>query len=113
MRSGLPLRISELLLLAVAGAHGQNTCGLDLANQSDGATTGVILSLMATADSSGNCQLSAVKLALSVGGGASLKTLDASFAWQTGVVYTATAVITTAGPQQLSLNGQPMGSWQG
>ena len=25
MRSGLPLRISELLLLAVAGAHGQNT----------------------------------------------------------------------------------------
>jgi hypothetical protein len=25
MRSGLPLRIPELLLLAVAGAHGQNT----------------------------------------------------------------------------------------
>lgn len=33
--------------------------------------------------------------------------------WQTGVVYTAKAVINAAGPQQLSLNGQSLGSAQG
>ncbi len=49
-------------------------------------------------------------LGLSVGDGKSLHTVQAPFSWQTGVVYTVTAVITGAGPQQLSINGQSAGS---
>src|SRR5579863_7007187 len=110
MHSGLPIKISGLLLLAAAGAHGQGQCVLELASQSDGATSGFTLSLSAAADSSGNCQLSSLMLGLSVGNGKSLHTVQAPFSWQTGVVYTATAVITSAGPQQLAINGQAAGS---
>jgi len=49
-------------------------------------------------------------LGLKVGDGRSLHTVQAPFSWQTGVVYTATAVITSAGPQQLAINGQSAGS---
>jgi uncharacterized protein (TIGR03437 family) len=98
------------LLLSALGAQAQNLCLLHLANQSDSATNGFILSLQSTPDSSGNCQLSAVTLGLDVGNGTNLHNLRVSFAWQTGVVYTAKAVIMAAGPQQLSLNGQSVGT---
>ena len=102
-----------LLPLGAALAHGQNQCVLELASQSDKANSGFILSLSAAADSSGNCQLGSVMLGLSVGNGKSLHTVQAPFSWQTGVVYTVTAVITGAGPQQLSINGQSAGSVAG
>jgi hypothetical protein len=110
MQSGLPIKILGLLLLAATGAHGQGQCVLELASQSDGATSGFTLSLSAAADSSGNCQLSSLMLGLKVGDGRSLHTVQAPFSWQTGVVYTATAVLTSAGPQQLAINGQSAGS---
>ncbi|HUA58864.1 MAG TPA: IPT/TIG domain-containing protein [Verrucomicrobiae bacterium] len=102
-----------LLTLGAALAHGQNQCVLELASQSDEVHSGFILFLSAAADSSGNCQLGSVTLGLSVGNGKSLHTVQAPFSWQTGVVYTATAVITGAGPQQLSINGQSAGSVAG
>ena len=110
-----PLRLFQVavfLLLSAAGARGQNVCRLHLAGQSDGATNGFILSLQANPDSSGNCQLSSVTLGLDIGNGTTLRNLRAPFSWQTGVVYTAKAVITAAGPQQLSLNGQSLGTLQ-
>ena len=100
-------------LLFGAGACAQNLCRIHLAAQSDGATNGFILSLEGTPGSNGNCQLSSVTLGLAVGNGNSLHSLRAPFTWQTGIVYTAKAVITAAGPQQLSLDGQSMGSLPG
>ena len=103
---------ASFLLLLSAGARAQNVCRIHLAAQSDGATNGFILLLEANPDSTGNCQLSSVTLGLDVGNGNSLHTLRTPYAWQTGIVYTAKAVVTAAGPQQLSLNGQSMGSLQ-
>jgi len=108
-----PLMItSSLLLLLPAAARGQNQCRFYLANHSDG-NSGLILSLETSAGSSGNCQLGSLNLRLTVGDGSALHHVDAAFSWQTGVVYTAKAVITAAGPQQLSINGQSVGSVQG
>src|ERR1051326_6896518 len=103
---------ASFLLLLSAGARAQNVCRIHLAAQSDGATNGFILLLEANPDSTGNCQLSSVTLGLDVDNGNSLHTLRTPYAWQTGIVYTAKAVVTAAGPQQLSLNGQSMGSLQ-
>ncbi len=110
MKSGLPLKISGLLLLAAAGGYSQNQCRLDLANQSGNATSGFTLSLVAAADPNGNCQLGSVQVGLNVGDGKSSHTVQAPFSWQTGVVYTVTAVLSSAGPQQLSIDGQSAGS---
>ena len=49
-------------------------------------------------------------LGLTVGDGKSLHTVQTPFSWQTGVLYTASATITSAGPQQLAINGQSAGS---
>lgn len=106
------LKFPGLLLLLAAAAHAQNVCRFELADQSDGATSGFIFSLAASADSSGNCQLSSVMLILSVGNGTALKSLEVPFSWQTGVVYTATAAIGTTGASQISLNGQSLGTGQ-
>src|SRR5579872_1251920 len=100
------------LLILVTRAHAQNQCRFYLANQSDG-SSGLILSLETSADSSGKCLLSSVNLRLATGDGAAFHHIDAAVSWQTGIVYTAKAVITAAGPQQLSINGQPAGSAQG
>jgi hypothetical protein len=94
----------------VAGADTQ--CRLYLANQSD-ATHGFALSLEAPADSSGMCALSGMNLVLTVGDGAANHRAVVSSSWQTGVVYTARAVFTAAGPQQIYLNGQLVGTVQG
>lgn len=99
-------------MFLVAAAHAQNVCRFELGDQSDGATSGFVFSLVAAADSSGNCQLSSVMLELSVGNGAALHNLDAPFSWQAGVTYTATATIGTTGSLQISLNGQSLGTAQ-
>src|SRR5579871_343865 len=93
------------VFVAALAAQGQNVCRLYLANQSD-SVSGVFLSLQANADSSGNCQLSSVNLRVTVGDGSALHRVDVPFAWQTGLVYTASVVITAAGPQQIMINGQ-------
>jgi uncharacterized protein (TIGR03437 family) len=54
-----------------------------------------------------------VNINLSVGDGAGFHHISAAQAWQTGMVYTARAVITGTGPQQLTLNGQALGTAQG
>jgi uncharacterized protein (TIGR03437 family) len=100
------------LWLILSAAHAQNQCHFYLANQSD-SCSGFLLALEGSVDSTGKCALGSVNLRLNVGDGSALHHVDAAFAWQTGVVYTAKAVITTAGPQQLSINGQPAGSVQG
>lgn len=87
-------------------------CRFYLANHSDSAQ-GLTLSLEAQANANGVCALSAVNLNLSVGDGTGFHHVSASQAWQTGVVYTATASITGAGPQRLSLNGQSLGTATG
>jgi len=102
---------ATLLLFLSAGARAQDQCRFYLANHTDN-TTGLLLSLDTTADSSGKCQLSSLNLRLSVGDGSALHHVDAPFSWQTGVPYTAKATITAAGPQQLSINGQSAGSIQ-
>src|SRR5579872_5329467 len=82
-----------------------------LANQSD-STQGLTLFLQGTPNASGMCPLSSVSLVLSVGDGAGFHRVSASRTWQPGVVYTAKAVISASGPQQLSLNGQSLGTAQ-
>ena len=103
--------ISPLLALTVA-ACAQNQCNFYLANQSDN-SSGMVLALQAAPDSSGKCPLNSVNLRLAVGDSTALHHVDVSFPWLAGVVYTAKAVITASGPQQLSINGQVLGSVQG
>jgi uncharacterized protein (TIGR03437 family) len=106
---------TRLLLLVVAfaaAAHAQNQCRFSLADHSDN-VSGLLLALDGVPDAKGNCALNTVNLRLAVGDGTALHHVDAALAWQTGMVYTATAAITAAGPQQLSINGQAMGSAQG
>lgn len=99
-------------LVAAAPAVGQNLCRFFLANHAD-SVQGLTLSLEAQANASGVCSLSALSLNLSVGDGTGFHHVNAALPWQTGVVYTAKAVLTAAGPQQLSLNGQSLGSVTG
>ena len=103
--------VTSLMALAV-GVRAQTQCHFYLANHTDG-NLGILLVLESAADASGKCALSGVNLRLNVGDGTAMHHVDGSFAWQTGVVYTAKAVITAAGPQQLSVNGQTVGSVQG
>jgi hypothetical protein len=103
------LLCTACFLVLAAQARAQNQCRFYLADHSDG-SSGVTLSLEASSDSAGKCALSSVNLRLAVGDGTALHHVDASFPWQIGVVYTAQAMITAAGPQQLSINGQSMGS---
>jgi uncharacterized protein (TIGR03437 family) len=93
-------------------AGAQNVCRFYLANHSD-SVQGLTLSLEAQPNSSGVCALDTVNINLSVGDGTGFHHISAAQSWQTGVVYTAKAVITAEGPQQLSLNGQSIGSAQG
>jgi uncharacterized protein (TIGR03437 family) len=99
------------LLLAALVSHAQDECRVYLANQTDG-NNGFVLALEAAGDSGHKCALSSVSLRLAVGDGTTMHHFDAAFPWQTGTVYTAKAVITAAGPQPLSINGQTMGSAQ-
>lgn len=112
MKTRRILHFPGIFLLLAVGAHAQNVCIFELADQSDGATSGFILSLLASADSEGNCQLSSVMLQLAVGDGKALQNLDTPFSFQTGVAYTATATIATTGAVQISINGQSLGSAQ-
>ena len=72
------LHIPGLLLILAVAAHAQNVCLFELADQSDGATSGFIFSLLASADSKGNCQLNSVMLQLAVGDGCSAPPAAAS-----------------------------------
>ncbi|HYL78505.1 MAG TPA: IPT/TIG domain-containing protein [Bryobacteraceae bacterium] len=103
--------VTSMMALTL-GVYGQNQCRFYLANQSDSGS-GLTLSLEASADSNGECALSSANLRLAVGDGTAFHHVDSAFAWQTGMVYTAKATITAAGPQQLSINGQTAGSAQG
>src|SRR5579872_3424033 len=112
-KQGMCLAASAVLLtILTTHAQAQNQCRFYLVNHADG-VSGLLLALDSDPDSTGKCSLSSVTLRLAVGDGASLHHFDAAFAWQTGVVYTAKAVITASGPQQLSINGQAMGAAQG
>jgi uncharacterized protein (TIGR03437 family) len=105
------VNVTSLMALAF-GTYAQTQCRFYLANQADG-VSGILLVLESAAEASGKCALSGVSLRLNVGDGTTMHHVDGSFAWQTGVVYTAKAVITAAGPQQLSINGQAAGAVQG
>jgi len=99
-----------LAILAIP-AHAQDQCRLYLANQTDG-NSGLTLTLESPADSNGNCSPNSLSVHLAVGEGAGLQdAVDAALPWQSwqngAVVFTATAVITKAGPQELLINGQP------
>jgi hypothetical protein len=96
-------RLTAALLCGAAAA--QNLCSLHLADQS-AAPQGFILSLDSQSDVSGVCPLSALRLNLTAGSGAT----SAAPSWQMGVVYTAKLTLTAAGPQQWTLNGQPLPS---
>ena len=105
--------LAVILAWITAGlAEGQNPCRIYLADQFNSAQ-GFSLSLEAPADSSGVCSLSAVSLNLSAGDGTGFHHVSSNQPWQTGVVYTAKAVITASGPQQLSLDGRALGTTQG
>jgi hypothetical protein len=106
------LTLACLLTLLPSLADAQTQCRIYLANHSD-ATQGFALSLEAQAGSNGVCPLSALNIVLAVGDDAANHRVTASQAWQTGVVYTAKAVIAAGGPQQLFVNGQSLGSAQG
>ena len=108
MRHGIARFVLSAAVFATC-ARGQTQCRFYLANHAE-ANSGILLVLESAADANGECALSSMNLRLNVGDGTSMHHVDASFAWQTGVVYTATAVITAAGPQQLSINGQNAGS---
>jgi len=104
------MRLSlSIAALASGLVFAQPQCQFYLADQTS-ANQGFALHLDAPADSKGACQLNSVSLTLTVGDGSGYHKVTASPAWQTGVVYTAKAVVTAAGPQQLSLNGQSLGS---
>lgn len=107
MKSTLPIATLTAGLISA-----QPQCQFYLADQT-AANQGFALHLEAQGDSKGSCQLSSVSLVLTVGDGAGYHKVTANPAWQTGAVYTAKAVITAAGPQQLSLNGQASGSSAG
>ena len=106
------LTVTVCLVAFGPSVRAQNICRFYLANHS-GSVQGLTLSLEAQANTSGVCTLSAVNLNLSAGDGTGFHHISASQAWQTGTVYTATAVITGAGPQRLSLNGQSLGTATG
>jgi uncharacterized protein (TIGR03437 family) len=112
MKTRPDLKFPGLLLLLVGAAHAQTVCRFELADQSDGASSGFIFSLLGSADSNGNCQISSVMLRLDAGDGTTLHTLQAPFSFQTGVVYTATATVSTAGALEISVNGQSLGTAQ-
>ena len=106
------LTVAVCLAAFAPSGPAQSLCRFYLANHSDSAQ-GLTLSLEAQANPSGVCTLSGVNLNLSIGDGTGFHHVSASQAWQTGVVYTATAVITGTGPQKLSLNGQSLGTATG
>src|SRR5262249_45746346 len=90
-------------LLWSAAASAQTACQLYLANHS-GPSQGVTLSLEGTADSSGFCPLSSVILKLAVGDSTSFTHVNSpAQTWQTGVVYTAKAVINPGPPSSVQL----------
>src|SRR5215471_3617017 len=101
--------ILTIAALTAGSISAQTQCQFYLADQTN-ANQGFALHLEAQGDSKGSCQLNSVSLVLTVGDGAGYHKVTATPAWQTGVVYTAKAVVTAAGPQQLSLNGQSSGS---
>ena len=107
----LTYRVVSLWLVGAA-AYAQSQCHFYLVNQSD-SSSGFLLALEGAVDSTGKCPLNSVNLRLNVGDGVALHHVDAPFAWQNGVVYTAKAVLTAAGPQQMSINGQAVGSVSG
>ena len=103
MRTFLSVFVACLTVFA-ARAGAQDLCRFYLANQSD-SVEGLGLSPDAQPDATGTCALSAVNINLAVGDGTGFHHVSVAEPWQTGVAYTVEAVVTAAGPQQLSLNG--------
>src|ERR1700686_818488 len=101
------LLVTMATLTAGLASAQQPQCQFYLANHSS-ANQGFAVHLEAQADSKSACSLSSVSIVLTVGDGAGYHHATANPTWQTGVVYTARAVITAAGPQQFSLNGQTL-----
>ena len=103
-------RISFILASGIfAIAATAQDCRFYLANHSGGGASGFAVSVDATAHS-GICSLASATLGFAVGDGTTLHTIGIPFAWQTGVNYIVTAVLTASGPQQLSFNGRFLGS---
>ena len=107
-----PVKLLYLLPLAAALTHGQGQCVLELASQSDGGSRDLPF-LFRRRRIRAETASSARRAWPQGGRRKSLHTVQAPFSWQTGMVYTVTAVITAAGPQQLSINGQSAGSVTG
>ncbi len=105
------MRTAALVLTVHAAAAQQSR--FYLANDS-GSNYGFNLVLKSQADTNGICPLSSVNLELAVGDGTNYVHVMPSVppAWQTGVVYTAEAVITPTGSFQLFTNGQSLGTNQ-
>ncbi len=106
------LILSGSLMPAALRLEAETQCRFYLANHS-GTNLGLALSLEGQADTTGSCPLSSINIVLTVGDGTANHRLAVTQAWQTGHVYTAKAVVTAAGPQQLSVNGQSVGNLSG
>lgn len=109
------LSLAVLVLLpAVLPAHAQtNQCRFYLMDQYDlGPNLGVSIDLETPSDAGPTCQLTSVSLALSIGDGKSSNFVVSKPDWLLGHEYTVKAVLTTAGPQQLFLDGQLLGTSQ-
>jgi uncharacterized protein (TIGR03437 family) len=104
------MRLLTILILASGFIAAQPQCQFYLANQTS-SSQGLALHLDAQADSKGMCALNSVNITLTVGDGTGYHHISVNPAWQTGV-YTAKAIITAGGPQQLLLNGQSLGNVQ-
>ena len=107
-------RVLLVLVLCWSAANAQNYCRFSLADHSDYSNNvGVGIDLQSSNSGPTACTLGSVSLVLSVGNGTSFAYAGASPAWVEGHTYTAKAVVTAAGPQQLFLDGQLVGTANG
>jgi uncharacterized protein (TIGR03437 family) len=107
-------RVLLVLILSWSAANAQNYCRFSLADHSDYSNNvGVGIDLQSSNSGPTACTLGSVSLVLAVGNGTSFAYAGASPAWVEGHTYTAKAVLTAAGPQQLYLDGQLVGTANG
>jgi uncharacterized protein (TIGR03437 family) len=101
------IRALTVASLACCAADAQNYCRFYLMDHYDFANNvGTAIDLESSNYGPGDCTLGSVSLILAVGNGTNFVYASVSPAWSVGHTYTAKAVLTAAGPQQLYLDGQ-------
>jgi uncharacterized protein (TIGR03437 family) len=107
-------RVLLVSLLYWPAANAQNTCRTYLFDHYDYANNvGIALDLESSNSGPDACTLGSVSLILAVGSGSNFLYARVSPAWVEGHTYTAKAVVTGSGPQQLYLDGQLVGTANG